>query len=141
MFNYKNFKKDKTNKILTDFINKIHEYDEYFFKTRDKKRYLIASKCNRKINTEFGIGIFNQRVYWDKINKKYYYPINEEFNIEKRAKITNDLKQEIINKIGQKKNYKNIQDEFKNTYISKTTISKIFKNINIEEIIPKKKLK
>lgn len=139
MFNFKEFQKYEINNILTKYINKINDYDNYFFKTRNKNKYLVSAKCNRKINTEFGICIFNQRIYWDKINKKYYYPIYEKFNIKKRAKIINDLKQEIINKIGQKKSYKNIQDELKFTYISKTIISKYYKNLEIKEILPKEK--
>ncbi len=39
---------------------------------------------------------FRQRVYWDKINKKHYYPIYEEFGIKKRARITNDLYFDIL---------------------------------------------
>ncbi len=140
MFSFKEFQKYEINIILTKFVNKIHEYDEYFFKNLDKNQYKISSKTNRIVNTPTGFATFNQRVYWDEKNKKYYYPIYEKFNIEKRAKMINDLKQEIINKIGQKKSYKNIQDELKFTYISKTIISKYHKNLEIEEILPKEKI-
>lgn len=145
MFNYKNFKEYKISNILTDFINKIHEFDNNLFKTRDKSRYLVASKCNRSIKTDIGKAIFNRRIYWDKIEKRYCYFTDEEFNITKRAKIINDLKQEILNNLTEnlisKKTYRNIQKEYKYIYFSKTTISRYFKNANIEKILPIEKHK
>ncbi len=141
MFNFKEFQKYEINNILTKYINKIYEYDEYFFKNRNKNQYKVTSKINRTVNTPNGIGTFKQRVYWDKINKKYYYPIYEEFNINKRAKIINWLKEEILSYLGKKKHYQDIQDILKYTYVSKVTISKIHKNIKIEEILPQEKNK
>ncbi|WP_174480737.1 hypothetical protein [Spiroplasma endosymbiont of Danaus chrysippus] len=85
--------------------------------------------------------IFNQRVYWDKLKKKYYYPVYEEFNIEKRAKIISWLKEEIISYIGRKKHYQDIQDILKFTYVSKVTISKIHKNAKVQEKLPEQKFK
>ncbi|WP_425381499.1 Mbov_0401 family ICE element transposase-like protein [Spiroplasma endosymbiont of Polydrusus pterygomalis] len=141
MFNYKNNLEYEINRIITNHVNKIHDFNEYFFQTRNKNRYLVAKKCNRSIIFEFGKIIFNQRVYWDKLNKEYYYPVYEEFNIDKRAKIINWLKEEIISYLGKKKNYQDIQDIFKYTYVSKVTISKIHKNIKIKEILPQEKIK
>ncbi|WP_342276446.1 Mbov_0401 family ICE element transposase-like protein [Spiroplasma endosymbiont of Nebria brevicollis] len=145
MFNYKNFKEYKITNILTDFINEIHDWDKKFFKTRDKSRYLVAGKSNRTINTDIGLATFNRRIYWDKIEKRYRYFTDEEFNITKRAKMINDLKQEILNNLTEnlitKKTYNHIQQEFKHTKFSKTTISKIFKNANIQKIIPEQKHK
>ncbi len=141
MVNFKEFQKYEINNILTKYVNKINEYDEYFFKIRNKNQYKITSKINRKINTPIGIGTFKQRVYWDIINQKYYYPIYEKFNINKRAKMINDLKQEIISYLGKKKHYQDIQDILKYTYVSKVTISKIHKNIKIKEILPQEKIK
>ncbi|WP_425380901.1 Mbov_0401 family ICE element transposase-like protein [Spiroplasma endosymbiont of Polydrusus pterygomalis] len=141
MFNYKNNLEYEINKIITNHVNKIHDFNEYFFQTRDKNRYKVAKKCNRSIIFEFGKMIFNHRVYWDKLNKEYYYPVYEEFNINKRAKIINWLKEEIISYLGKKKNYQDIQDILKYTYVSKVTISKIHKNIKIKEILPQEKIK
>jgi len=70
MFSFKEFQKYEINNILTKYVNKIHEYDEYFFKNRDKNQYKISSKTNRTVNTPTGFATFNQRVYWDEINKK-----------------------------------------------------------------------
>ncbi len=111
-----------------------------FFLNRDKNQYKIDSRVNRTVNTPIGIGTFRQRIYWDKINKKYYYPIYEEFGIKKRARITNDLYFDILDNLIEnlisKKGYFNIQSEFKYTSFSKNLISKIFKNAKIEKFIP-----
>lgn len=141
MFNYKNNLEYEINRIITNHVNKIHAFDEYFFQNRDKDRYKVAKKCNRSIIFEFGKMIFNQRVYWDKLKKKYYYPVYEEFNIEKRAKIISWLKEEIISYIGRKKHYQDIQDILKFTYVSKVTISKIHKNAKVQEKLPEQKFK
>ncbi|WP_174481205.1 UPF0236 family transposase-like protein [Spiroplasma endosymbiont of Danaus chrysippus] len=145
MFSFKEFQKYEINNILTKYIKIIEDYDEYFFKNRDKNQYKIDSRVNRTVNTPNGIGTFRQRVYWDTINKRYHYPIYEEFGIKKRARITNDLYFDILDNLIEnlisKKGYFNIQSEFKYTSFSKNLISRIFKNAKIEKWIPEEKFK
>ncbi|WP_342266703.1 Mbov_0401 family ICE element transposase-like protein [Spiroplasma endosymbiont of Villa modesta] len=145
MFIFKEFLKSEITNILAKYFQKIHDYDEYFFLNRDKNQYKIDSRVNRTVNTPIGIGTFRQRVYWDTINKKYYYPIYEEFGIKKRARITNDLYFDILDNLIEnlisKKGYFNIQSEFKYTSFSKNLISRIFKEAKIEKWIPEQKFK
>ncbi|WP_342217779.1 Mbov_0401 family ICE element transposase-like protein [Spiroplasma endosymbiont of Amphimallon solstitiale] len=145
MFSFKEFLKSEITNILAKYFQKIHDFDEYFFQNRDKNQYKVAWTCNRTVNTPIGIGTFRQRVYWDKINKKHYYPIYEEFGIKKRARITNDLYFDILDNLIEnlisKKGYFNIQSEFKYTSFSKNLISRIFKNAKIEKWIPEQKHK
>lgn len=145
MFSFKEFLKSEITDILAKYFQKIHDYDEYFFLNKDKNQYKVAWTCNRTVNSPIGIGTFRQRVYWDKINKKNYYPIYEEFGIKKRARITNDLYFEILDNLIEnlisKKGYFNIQSEFKYTSFSKNLISRIFKNAKIEKWIPEEKFK
>ncbi|WP_375316803.1 Mbov_0401 family ICE element transposase-like protein [Spiroplasma endosymbiont of Virgichneumon dumeticola] len=141
MFSFKEFQAIEINNSITKFVKKVENWDEYFFQTRDKDRYKVAKKCNRTINIEIGFATFNRRVYWDKIEKRYRYFTDEEFNIEKRARIIKDLKQEIASYLGRKKHYQDIQDILKYTYVSKVTISKIYKNAKIEEKLPEQKFK
>ncbi|WP_342273651.1 Mbov_0401 family ICE element transposase-like protein [Spiroplasma endosymbiont of Acasis viretata] len=145
MFSFKEFLKSEITNILAKYFQKIHDFDEYFFQNRDKNQYKIDSRVNRTVNTPIGMGTFRQRVYWDKINKQYYYPIYEEFGIKKRARITNDLYFDILDNLIEnlisKKGYFNIQSEFKYTSFSKNLISRIFKNAKIEKWIPEEKIK
>ncbi|WP_338977589.1 Mbov_0401 family ICE element transposase-like protein [Spiroplasma endosymbiont of Panzeria rudis] len=145
MFSFKEFLKSEITNILAKYFQKIHDFDEYFFLNRDKNQYKVAWTCNRTVNTPIGIGTFRQRVYLDKINKKTYYPIYEEFGIKKRARITNDLYFDILDNLIEnlisKKGYFNIQSEFKYTSFSKNLISRIFKEAKIEKWIPEEKFK
>ncbi|WP_339046312.1 Mbov_0401 family ICE element transposase-like protein [Spiroplasma endosymbiont of Colias croceus] len=145
MFSFKEFLKSEITDILAKYFQKIQVFDEYFFLNRDKNQYKVAWTCNRTVNTPIGIGTFRQRVYWDKINKKTYYPIYEEFGIKKRARITNDLYFDILDNLIEnlisKKGYFNIQSEFKYTSFSKNLISRIFKNAKIAKWIPEEKFK
>ncbi|WP_342217603.1 Mbov_0401 family ICE element transposase-like protein [Spiroplasma endosymbiont of Amphimallon solstitiale] len=145
MFSFKEFLKSEITNILAKYFQKIHDFDEYFFQNRDKNQYKIDSRVNRTVNTPIGIGTFRQRVYWDTINKQYYYPIYEEFGIKKRARITDDLYLEILDNLIEnlisKKGYFNIQSEFKYTSFSKNLISRIFKDAKIPKWIPEEKFK
>ncbi|WP_342265780.1 Mbov_0401 family ICE element transposase-like protein [Spiroplasma endosymbiont of Villa modesta] len=145
MFSFKGFLKSEISNILAKYFQKIHNFDEYFFLNRDKNQYKVAWTCNRTVNTPIGMDTFRQRVYWDKINKKTYYPIYEEFGIKKRARITNDLYFDILDNLIEnlisKKVYFNIQSEFKYTSFSKNLISRIFKEAKIEKWIPEEKFK
>ncbi|WJG69836.1 Mbov_0401 family ICE element transposase-like protein [Spiroplasma ixodetis] len=145
MFSFKEFLKSEITNILAKYFQKIHEFDEYFFLNRDKNQYKVAWTCNRTVNTPIGMATFRQRVYWDEINKKHQYPIYEEFGIKKRARITNDLYFSILDNLIEnlisKKGYFNIQSEFKYTSFSKNLISRIFKNVKIEKLIPEQKHK
>lgn len=145
MFSFKEFLKSEITDILAKYFQKIHDFDEYFFLNRDKNQYKVAWTCNRTVNTPIGMDTFRQRVYWDTINKKHYYPIYEEFGIKKRARITNDLYFDILDNLIEnlisKKGYFNIQSEFKYTSFSKNLISRIFKEAKIEKWIPKEKFK
>ncbi|WP_338979544.1 Mbov_0401 family ICE element transposase-like protein [Spiroplasma endosymbiont of Lasioglossum malachurum] len=145
MFSFKRFLKSEITNILAKYFQKIHDFDEYFFLNRDKNQYKVAWTCNRTVNTPIGIDTFRQRVYWDTINKRHYYPIYEEFGIKKRARITNDLYFDILDNLIEnlisKKGYFNIQSEFKYTSFSKNLISRIFKNAKIEKWIPEEKFK
>lgn len=145
MFSFKEFLKTEITNILAKYFQKIHDFDEYFFLNRDKNQYKVAWTCNRTVNTPIGMDTFRQRVYWDTINKKTYYPIYEEFGIKKRARITNDLYFDILDNLIEnlisKKGYFNIQSEFKYTSFSKNLISRIFKEAKISKWIPEEKFK
>ena len=141
MFNFDDFKNKEIFHFINNYKNKIKNFDNYFFKIRDKKRFLVAKKCNRTVITEFGKVTYNRRIYYDKVKKDYICFTDKYFNINKRAKITNDFKNEIIKNIGKGKRYQDIKDEYKYSDISIMSISNIIKNAKLKLInLPKIKL-
>ncbi|WP_286641649.1 Mbov_0401 family ICE element transposase-like protein [Spiroplasma ixodetis] len=139
---------NKINDIKSYFVKKVEDWDENFFQNRtpeEKERYKVSKKRNRTVNTEIGFTTFNRRIYWDTIEKRTRYFTDEEFNIEKRARVIKDLKLKILSNLIKnlitKKTYTHIQAEYEYTYFSKNFISKIFKNAKIEKFIPEEKFK
>lgn len=140
-FNYVNFKELNNKYLLNKLKIKYINYDNNYFKNYHNKKYFKVSKIrNRTVLTEYGLLTYPRRIYKDKYNGNIFVPTDIYFGIKPYSRIINEIKNIIINKIDQKKSYKNIQDEF-NIYISKTTISNIFKNIKIKEILPPEKIK
>lgn len=140
-FNYVNFKELSNKYLLNKLKNKYINYDNNYFKNYHNKKYFKVSKIrNRTILTEYGLLTYSRRIYKNKYNGNIFVPTDIYVGIKPYSRIINEIKNIIINKIGQKTSYKDIQDEF-NIYISKTTISNIFKNIKIKEILPQEKIK
>ncbi|WP_338987848.1 Mbov_0401 family ICE element transposase-like protein [Spiroplasma endosymbiont of Dasysyrphus albostriatus] len=148
MFSFQNFLNNKITDILPEFVKEVEDWDENFFQNRspeEKERYKVSKKRNRTVNTEIGFATFNRRIYWDNIEKRTRYFTDEEFNIEKRARVIKDLKLKILSNLIKnlitKKTYTHIQSEYEYTYFSKNFISRLFKNAKIEKFIPEEKFK
>lgn len=140
-FNYVNFKELSNKYLLNKLKIKYINYDNNYFKNYHNKKYFKVSKIRKRtVLTEYGVLTYSRRIYKNKYNGNIFVPTDIYVGIKPYSRIINEIKNIIINKIGQKKSYKNIQDEF-NIYISKTTISNIFKNIKVKEILPQEKIK
>ncbi|WP_342218305.1 UPF0236 family transposase-like protein [Spiroplasma endosymbiont of Amphimallon solstitiale] len=131
IFNFQNYLNNKINDIKSYFVKEVEDWDENFFQNRtaeEKERYKVSKKRNRTVNTEIGFVTFNRRIYWDNIEKRTRYFTDEEFNIEKRARVMKDLKLKIlsnlINNLITKKTYTHIQAEYEYTYFSFNYVEK-----------------
>ncbi|WP_348735959.1 UPF0236 family transposase-like protein [Spiroplasma endosymbiont of Ammophila pubescens] len=114
MFNFNKFSANIYENALNQLKEKIERIDNIIFKKRDKIKYFVKEIKTRKIKTEFGILIYNRRIYKYLYKGKWKYVplVDKQFGVEKWQRIINDLKLKIIAEIVKNKRYSDILDMF-----------------------------
>ena len=123
------------NQQIEFFKKEIEKKDEEFFHSEERKakKYVPHGFFSRTIFTTFGKITYKRRLYRVRENGKtsYFYPADQFFNVEKKKRIHESLRNQIIAKMGTAKRYQDICDEFKNVKFSHFAIYDIFKNAKI----------
>lgn len=131
-------RKQLLDNILNSKQKELEARDLEILKNRDKK-YIPVKIQKRRITTEFGQLIFKRRIYkfFNEKNKKYEYIslLDQEMGIKKWSKLDESLIQQIKSQICSGKRYRDIADMFQESQVSLMSISRIFKKMDINQLI------
>ncbi len=127
---------EQYNESIERMKNIMIEYDDSWFKKRDKSKYKVVRYRSRNIVTEFGNIKIKRRIYSyidENGQKTQIIPLDIEFEFGKRNKIHPSLKGKILQEAGSGKRYRDIVDQFPKANLTKMTISRIFKDKKLLE--------
>lgn len=126
-------------KAAKEFIVKRLEIlDRDIYLKVDKKRFELIRINERTILTTAGIITYKRRYYYDNVNGDYIYLLDNQLQIPKHIRMSNELIIKIMDlasTLTYREVGKHLSDEF---VLSKFTIWKVIKETNIELINPPK---
>ncbi|MCQ2740468.1 MAG: UPF0236 family protein [bacterium] len=119
-------------------IEKIENLDKRLYVYVDKKRFTLIKIVPRTILTTAGIITYRRRYYYDEVEQNYIFILDNQLGIPKNIRMSNELILKIFD-LAATMTYsevgKHLSDEFD---LSKFTIWRTIKNIEIESILPPK---
>lgn len=117
---------------------KIKIMDNKIYSYVDKKRFTLIKIVPRTILTSAGIITFKRRYYYDEIEENYIYLLDNQLGIPKNIRMSNELILRIFD-LAAIMTYSEVGKHLSNEFeLSKFTIWRTIKNIEIESIIPPK---
>lgn len=133
-FDIEKFADDNRKELCQQISQEWEKLDYFLFKNKDKKFKMVQFRV-RKVKTKSGTISFNRRIYkyYNNKLKKWIYVslLDNELKVKKSKRFYNDIYNHTINFLGDGKRYRDIKDTIPNTNISLMTISRWFKNINL----------
>ena len=88
---------DVVNELGTALIEAImREADDRYVAERDRKRFVVRNKKSRKLLSLMGEIELKRRLYYDKVEKRHFFAIDELFGIEKHSRIEANMKRQLI---------------------------------------------
>lgn len=131
------------NYVFDDYIKNYHEHslniaaaelervDKEIWEKLAKNRYKLIRYDSRTILTSIGAITFRRRYVSDTLKKQYFYPLDQQFNLPKRKRLSNELTLRAL-KGATELTYRQIGENLVyNETISKSTICRIVKNCQI----------
>lgn len=74
----------------------VSSLDVKYYELRDKHTIQMRNNKRRTMLTQLGEVTLQRRLYYDKIQKRYFFAVDELLNIERRSRVEAGLKQELI---------------------------------------------
>lgn len=119
-------------------IQKIENLDKRIYSYIDKKRFTLIKITPRTILTSAGIITFKRRYYYDEIEENYVFLLDNQLGIPKNIRMSNELILRIFD-LAAIMTYSEVGKHLSNEFeLSKFTIWRTIKNIDIESIVPPK---
>lgn len=119
-------------------IEKIQNLDRKLYFYIDKKRFTLIKIVPRTILTSAGIITFKRRYYYDEIERNYIYLLDNQLGIPKNIRMSNELILRIFD-LSSIMTYSEVGKHLSNEFeLSKFTIWRTIKSIEIESIVPPK---
>ena len=88
---------DVVNRLGTALIEAVmREADDRYVAERDRKRFVVRNNKSRKLLSLMGEIELKRRLYYDKVEKRHFFAIDELFCIEKHSRIEANMKRQLI---------------------------------------------
>lgn len=123
----------KSQQIHKESIQKaLERYDKELYSVIDKNRFVLVRLDERTILSTYGILKFKRRYYYDSLNKEYCYLLDNQLQIPKSKRMTNELILKILD-LASIMSYKEVGEHLSNEFVlSKYTIWKTIRDVLLE---------
>ena len=123
----------KSQQIHKESIQKaLERYDKELYSVIDKNRFILIRLDERTILSTYGILKFKRRYYYDSFNEMYCYLLDNQLQIPKSKRMTNELILKILD-LASNMSYKEVGEHLSNEFIlSKFTIWKTIHDVLLE---------
>ena len=123
----------KSQQIHKESIQKaLERYDKELYSVIDKNRFILIRLDERTILSTYGILKFKRRYYYDSLNKEYCYLLDNQLQIPKSKRMTNELILRILD-LASIMSYKEVGEHLSNEFVlSKFTIWKTIHDVLLE---------
>ena len=123
----------KSQQIHKESIQKaLERYDKELYSVIDHNRFILIRLDERTILSSYGILKFKRRYYYDSFNKMYCYLLDNQLQIPKSKRMTNELILKILD-LASNMSYKEVGEHLSNEFVlSKFTIWKTIHDVLLE---------
>ncbi|ATZ17199.1 hypothetical protein ELUMI_v1c04750 [Williamsoniiplasma luminosum] len=126
---------------LSNLKKEIEDYDQTWFKTRDKTLWKKSTNRKRFLRTKEGTILFSFRIYKNAETKKWFAPVLEEFDLSSKSPIPNFIRKEILNYIDTFGKYKAVKAAMNKLKITNMTISTYYRSLDLHQMEMEKAIK
>ena len=123
----------KSQQIHKEAIQKsLERYDKEIYSNIDHNRFILIRLDERTILSSYGIIKFKRRYYYDLFNKEYCYLLDNQLQLPKSKRMTNELILKILD-LASIMSYKEVGEHLSNEFVlSKFTIWKTIHDVLLE---------
>ena len=123
----------KSQQIHKEAIQKsLERYDKEIYSNIDHNRFILIRLDERTILSSYGIIKFKRRYYYDSFNKEYCYLLDNQLQLPKSKRMTNELILKILD-LASIMSYKEVGEHLSNEFVlSKFTIWKTIHDVLLE---------